>query len=360
LNAWIRQTVALLVVILNLTCIASRAADPDKAPTKPLPDYTTRLRLKPGMRITYQVHDGIDTRWKHIGDYEFSADIEPNRSEYAYSYKWSMTAPADAAGIRAVSRDDFKFSHKVSLFYPDKQNCALMGYTNIIRISDDLFKRLKRDDKTEFELDGPEVLQVYHKDSVPLPHSIKTVAEEKVDVMVNGSPATVRALKTETNNGWHYWVMDSAVFPIIVKADGPFIWDPPAFTNGDTANQEGRRIVNDLKMHGTATTQMILFDFDSDKLKLQSKVILNTVCQYLKQNPKIRLAIEGHCDIVGGYAYNMNLSMRRANSVRRYLVQNGISDGRFKSNGYGWTKPIADNKTAKGRALNRRVVFKVF
>jgi outer membrane protein OmpA-like peptidoglycan-associated protein len=269
-----------------------------------------------------------------------------------------MSAPLDVAGIRAVSPEDLEKSHKLSLFYTDKQNCGLVGFTNLLRISDDLFKRLKRQEKTEFELDGPEVMQIYHKETIALPHSIEAVGEEQVDVIVNDTPATVRAIKTETNNGWHYWVMDNASFPIVVKAEGPFRWDPPTFSIPDL---EGKRIVDDLKLHGIATTHAILFDFDKDILKPQSKPILDTIGQYLKVNPTIRLYVEGHCDIMGGYDYNMNLSMRRANAVRKYLMQNcGITGDRLNAKGYGYTKPIADNKTPEGRALNRRVVFKQF
>ncbi len=260
------------------------------------------------MRITYEVHDGLDTRWKRIGDYEFTADIEPRRADYSYSYRWSMTPPADSTGVRSVAPDDLAHSHKVSLFYTDGQNCCLIGYMDILRISNDLFRHLKRDQKTDFELDGPEVMQTYHKESVPMPHTIEPVGTEFVNVIVNNQPAKVRAIKTETNNHWHYWVMDNPNFPIIVQADGPFRWDPPSFSNAGFADKEGKRIIDDLKLHGIATSHLILFDFDSDKLRPESKKILNTVGKYLKDNPAVKIEVQGHCDIMGGYQYNMNLS----------------------------------------------------
>jgi len=338
--------------------IAAGAPTPDGGSSKGVPDYTNKLRLKPGLRVTYRVHDGLDTRWKKIGDYEFTAEVEPRSGDYAYSYKWYMSDPVETSGIRAVAQDDLHTAHRVSLFYVDRQNCSLTGFTNILRVSDDLFRKLKQNHRTDFELDGPEVLMTYHRENVPLPHWIEAGDEEYVDVMVNDAPAKVRAIKTNTSNGWHYWVMDNPNFPIIVKADGPFRWDPPSFTG---VSSEGRRIVNDLKLHGTATTHMILFDFDKDVLKPESKPILDTIGQYMHENKNVRLIVEGHCDSVGGYDYNINLSNRRAAAVRRYLVQHGgISDSRFQSKGYGWTRPIADNKTAHGRALNRRVVFKQF
>ena len=67
------------------------------------------------------------------------------------------------------------------------------------------------------------------------------------------------------------------------------------------------------------------------------------------------VVVEGHTDSIGSDAYNMKLSQRRAATVRDYMVENGISPSRIKTEAFGKTKPIASNKTAAGRAQNRRV-----
>ena len=73
-----------------------------------------------------------------------------------------------------------------------------------------------------------------------------------------------------------------------------------------------------------------------------------------------RVAIEGHTDNKGKSDKNLDLSNRRAASVLKHLVtKEGIDGGRLESHGYGDTKPIADNKNEKGRALNRRVDFRI-
>jgi outer membrane protein OmpA-like peptidoglycan-associated protein len=86
---------------------------------------------------------------------------------------------------------------------------------------------------------------------------------------------------------------------------------------------------------------------------------LNELTTYLRSNPRVKVAIQGHCDNVGGMEYNMTLSRRRAKSVRQYLVSAGVGADRLQSEGFGYTKPVASNKTEAGRAKNRRVVFKV-
>jgi OmpA-OmpF porin, OOP family len=87
--------------------------------------------------------------------------------------------------------------------------------------------------------------------------------------------------------------------------------------------------------------------------------LLDQVSQVLKDFPKMRVSIEGHTDNVGGEAANMRLSQRRAEAVQDYLVSRGISPSRLQAIGYGPTKPIASNKTAKGKAQNRRTEFRI-
>ena len=87
--------------------------------------------------------------------------------------------------------------------------------------------------------------------------------------------------------------------------------------------------------------------------------LLNQVAQVLNDFPKMRISIEGHTDNVGTEAANMRLSQKRAEAVLDYLVSKGISPERLDATGFGPTKPVASNKTAKGRAQNRRTEFRI-
>lgn len=90
-----------------------------------------------------------------------------------------------------------------------------------------------------------------------------------------------------------------------------------------------------------------------------SFMILDQVSQVLKSNPDIKVVIEGHTDSRGSASYNLRLSDDRAHSVREALVERGVDPGRLEAIGYGESKPIASNKTRKGRATNRRVEFNI-
>ncbi len=87
--------------------------------------------------------------------------------------------------------------------------------------------------------------------------------------------------------------------------------------------------------------------------------LLNEVAQVLKDHPRLQIRVEGHTDNVGGAAMNLRLSQNRADSVRDYLIGQGVEPDRMESVGFGLTRPIASNATAVGREQNRRVEFRI-
>ncbi|MFN8626945.1 MAG: TonB-dependent receptor [Candidatus Binatia bacterium] len=101
------------------------------------------------------------------------------------------------------------------------------------------------------------------------------------------------------------------------------------------------------------------FDFDKATLKADAKPILDEAVQVLRHEGSVDIVVEGHTDSVGSEHYNLGLSRRRADTVRRYLVDHGIAASRITAEGMGESKPVASNDTADGRAQNRRVELHV-
>ena len=101
------------------------------------------------------------------------------------------------------------------------------------------------------------------------------------------------------------------------------------------------------------------FDFDKATLKPQGKATLSDLAAKIKAIKLETLITTGHTDSIGSDAYNQRLSVRRANAVKAYLVAQGIPADRIVVEGKGETKPVATNKTAAGRAQNRRVEVEV-
>ena len=159
---------------------------------------------------------------------------------------------------------------------------------------------------------------------------------------------------------------------------GAFSIDLPAGTHTLKASANGyldaTQVVS-VPAGGTATAELrlrpalqqgqvmsfanIYFDSGSATLKQSSFSVLDDVADLLRENGEVRVEISGHTDSDGSASYNQDLSRRRAESVRSYLVQKGISASRLTTVGYGESQPVASNSTADGKAQNRRIEFRV-
>ncbi|MBW2263371.1 MAG: OmpA family protein [Deltaproteobacteria bacterium] len=127
----------------------------------------------------------------------------------------------------------------------------------------------------------------------------------------------------------------------------------------DGCPDEGKAL---LEMGGSQIQilEKINFATDSDEIVgHKSFKVLRAVKKILKANPDMKIRIEGHTDDVGSATYNMALSKKRAESVKKWLVDEGIDGSRIETVGIGPKKPITDNDTKEGRAKNRRVEFHI-
>ena len=128
---------------------------------------------------------------------------------------------------------------------------------------------------------------------------------------------------------------------------------------GVAANNGCPEVKKEVKALFKKALQGIQFETGKANIKSFSFPLLNQIANILILNPTYLIEIQGHTDNVGKPDMNLNLSERRAESVRKYLIDKGIEEKRMTSHGYGDTKPVASNKASKGRALNRRVEFVV-
>lgn len=101
------------------------------------------------------------------------------------------------------------------------------------------------------------------------------------------------------------------------------------------------------------------FDFDKSEILPESYPVLDKAVKLLNDKPEVKVEIEGYTDYIGTDAYNQKLSVERAESIKTYLVSKGIAANRLTTVGYGKNNPVEDNKTEEGRAMNRRIVFKI-
>ena len=123
---------------------------------------------------------------------------------------------------------------------------------------------------------------------------------------------------------------------------------------GFTVDEKGCSIIEFIKLGA------VNFEPKSFDLTEQSKLILDEAAITINASPEIpKIEVQAHTDYKGSGEANLKLSEKRASSVRDYLVSRGVSENRLVAKGYGESRPIADNKTAEGRAKNRRVELKI-
>ncbi len=103
----------------------------------------------------------------------------------------------------------------------------------------------------------------------------------------------------------------------------------------------------------------ILFERASDEFLSGSETQLDLLVRMMKENPKVKIFLEGHTDRTGNAKLSIILSQERVDAVRSYLVSHGIKGSRVNGKGFGGTKPIADNSDEETRKLNRRVEFRI-
>jgi OOP family OmpA-OmpF porin len=127
----------------------------------------------------------------------------------------------------------------------------------------------------------------------------------------------------------------------------------PGTAKGTKVDNKGCELKERIQLRG------VNFANNSAKLTAASSAVLDDMVRTLKRYPDQKVEVAGHTDGSGTRSYNLSLSKKRAESVRKYLIDNGVAAGNLTARGYGPDSPIASNKTREGRAKNRRVELRL-
>lgn len=142
--------------------------------------------------------------------------------------------------------------------------------------------------------------------------------------------------------------------PLDLDTDGGTVNDKTEIDRGtDPLNAEDDVV----KVGIPIVLEGIFFETGKSDITAESEFTLRKVLTTLQSYPEIVVEISGHTDVTGNYKKNLELSLRRANAVRDWLIRNGIDPSRIIAKGYGSDRPIASNETPEGRQKNRRIEF---
>ncbi len=157
------------------------------------------------------------------------------------------------------------------------------------------------------------------------------------------------------------WSDSSGVFHFLlppggqlVSASAPGYFFTSLYLDADSSEVHLRLPLQPIRIGESVVLEHLLFDYDRASLQELSLPILEAALNLLRENPGLVLELQGHTDSEGSPAYNLDLSQRRADSVRDWLLARGIAPERLVARGYGESAPRASNATPAGRAENRR------
>ena len=183
-----------------------------------------------------------------------------------------------------------------------------------------------------------------------------------VTIPVNGEPQALRALHiagrlADDGDGadFDYIVLDDSDNPLILRCKGPNFSTSVTRIEFPLPKVAAKSLERSLAQDKHALVYGIYFKFNRADIRPVSEPVLKEIAAILKNNPDWRLTIVGHTDNVGRDAANLDLSRRRAQSVKAALVERYAIDGnRLTTGGFGASQPQAKNDTPEGRARNRR------
>lgn len=135
--------------------------------------------------------------------------------------------------------------------------------------------------------------------------------------------------------------------PEVKPEPAPVVEEPKPVVEEPKFDDNAQKVLNDI-------AKAVLFDTAKATIKPESFSVLDEIVTFFNKYKNSRFTVEGHTDSQGNKVSNQKLSERRAQAVKDYLISKGVDASRLESRGYGQEKPIATNKTAEGRKLNRR------
>ncbi|HYG02012.1 MAG TPA: OmpA family protein [Chryseosolibacter sp.] len=300
---------------------------------------------------------------KGFGSFDVFATTRLDESWRSWSPPVNLGAVVNSEGRELFYRD-----YAASGYYILTSTTSSDGYS-------DVKMHQYRNDQNIVSIDSVESL-----DSVQYTNATVETPDEKTGVSLKG---VIVDAKTSVLVKGRIQIMSSIGLPeknIIESPDGKYnvtLDRPDSYTiqvdapgyvsvhqKVDARLREGETLEVNFKLQPiaigtTVNLQNVLFEQGKADLLPESFDELNVVVSFLRENPRVKIELAGHTDSRGVHQDNVHLSQERVNSVKEYLVSEGIDSKRITGKGYGGTRPIASNDSEETRKMNRRVEFTI-
>ena len=352
--------------------LAFAAAPPEQA--------TSKVPLREGLTVVTAIHE------PGKGDFESIKQVDALTDERVHLvYHSEPRRGAKVNSARGVLREDLKSARKYRNFFNGSEDKTYPGWT-ALGPSRAVLNDLVRTGEAQFTF---QVRGGSERDA--LSGTLKRVGPMKFPVLVNGNRVELDAVVAEGVFGDYkaeFYFLDDPVQPLTLhyhtygtfppelqarldelakkagralprlsehRLDVVKIEYPPA-DKGAGQNEPVENLEQKLEASDRAEVYGIYFDFGSATIQPESEPVIHEIAALLTKNAGWKLSIEGHTDNIGGDAYNLDLSKRRAAAVKTALVDHyRVAADRLTTAGFGPSRPKESNDTLAGRARNRRV-----
>ncbi len=388
-------------IVQAITGKVAGNAPPAKVPDwKPAPpdlasSSAGKIPLRTSLRIVGAVAESLRGDYEAIGQVDsitdqsvhvrYSAQV-PAQPDFGLLLGQESQKPRPLRKIvcgRTILRSDMENAIEMNDWFCGGESEEKFPGTTAISISQKLLRELKTSGQADFVF-HVSPLQVLFK-------AFKTIASGSTDasqfptnlnpppvrcrlhrvessdlafpILINDQPAALPAIHAackppDSDQEAHFYFLDDAENPLALgarDASGTVGQIVKIYWNSLSA-KPASQIEQQLEKKGRAQVYGIYFDFGSDVLRPESQTVLDQIAQVMGEHSDWKLGVEGHTDNIGGEAYNLDLSNRRAAAVKQALVTRyHIAPDRLSPTGFGATRPVDSNDTLEGRARNRRV-----
>jgi outer membrane protein OmpA-like peptidoglycan-associated protein len=298
----------------------------------------------------------------------FREDLETANDADAYFCREGQDEKHHGTTAMALSRKNFnelKTTGQAEIvFHEDPLRAALKSFKNAMNAGDDKASEAASQDFVNkmMKLAPAGVMTPTDMDTPPIKYNVHRQGNSDLafPVLVNDQPTELPVMdifyKRPDGLEGHVYILDDADNPLFLAGASEQLGREQVTKISWQLDTPKSLIAEELEKTGRAKVYDLYFDFRSDQLRPESDKVLKEIAAVMREHPDWKLSIEGNTDNIGGEAYNLDLSKRRAAAVKAALVADyNIASDHLSTTGFGLSHPIDTNDTMEGRARNRRV-----